>query len=489
MFIKYQKVRNSVLGFFAVIGAGIAAIFGFQSNEGSRRPIDTPAVTTGSNWSETRSTSRNDGFRTSKRPPKETTEQPRVTQSLTQQTNSATTSATDSSSNPPTTSPKKAFSPNKQYVLAMTIANADSRGSDVAKDILGSNNPWKLNLYDDNRDGRWERAKLDKNRDGIDDEKWNFKNGTWEKAGGKTVWSNNQWVSRKSLTAKQIAGSKLDRYREAFRIASAYVDSSGKGKDVLGSGHPWKLNLYDDDRNGQWDRAKLDTNRDGNDDEKWNFKKGRWEKDGGRTIWSNNNWIAQSASPAAAPVSKQARYQAAMSIAQGRATASGKGKDVLGGSSPWKLNLYDDNRDGKWDRGKLDTNRDDVDDEKWNFKKGRWEKDGGRMVWQNNRWQSNKSVESALKTSSDPNQARYRSAMAIATGRADRSGKGKDVLGGASPWKLNLYDDNRDGKWDRGKLDRNRDNVDDEKWNFKNGRWEKDGGQKIWNGTNWVETK
>jgi hypothetical protein len=51
---------------------------------------------------------------------------------------------------------------------------------------------------------------------------------------------------------------------------------------------------------------------------------------------------------------------------------------------------------------------------------------------------------------------------------------------------LNLYDDNNDGQWDRGKLDTNRDEVDDEKWNFKQGRWEKDGGAKIWNGENWV---
>jgi hypothetical protein len=76
--------------------------------------------------------------------------------------------------------------------------------------------------------------------------------------------------------------------------------------------------------------------------------------------------------------------------------------------------------------------------------------------------------------------------MKIATARADRSGKGKDVLGGRSPWKLNLYDDNRDGVWDRAKLDTNRDEVDDEKWNFKKGRWEKDGGAMIWDGKDWV---
>ena len=68
------------------------------------------------------------------------------------------------------------------------------------------------------------------------------------------------------------------------------------------------------------------------------------------------------------------------------AASSGKGKDVLGSSSPWKLNLYDDDKDGKWDRGKMDFDRDDVDDEKWNFKQGRWEKDGGKMIWNGTNW-------------------------------------------------------------------------------------------------------
>jgi len=86
----------------------------------------------------------------------------------------------------------------------------------------------------------------------------------------------------------------------------------------------------------------------------------------------------------------------------------------------------------------------------------------------------------------DPILARYRAAMQIAQRRADPSGKGKDVLGPGSPWKLNLYDDDRDGQWDRGKLDYDRDEVDDEKWNFKKGRWEKDGGAKIWDGSNWI---
>ncbi len=103
-----------------------------------------------------------------------------------------------------------------------------------------------------------------------------------------------------------------------------------------------------------------------------------------------------------------------------------------------------------------------------------------------------KSVETPRQKQSallDPKLKRYRAAMRIAEGRADPSGKGKDVLGPGSPWKLNLYDDNKDGQWDRGKLDYERDEVYDEKWNFKQGRWEKDGGAKIWDGSNWIGTK
>ena len=91
-----------------------------------------------------------------------------------------------------------------------------------------------------------------------------------------------------------------------------------------------------------------------------------------------------------APQTKEQMYVAAMKIATAPASPSGKSKDALGPSSPWKLNLYDDDKDGQWDRGKLDYDRDEVDDEKWNFKKGRWEKDGGATVWNGSTWAPSK---------------------------------------------------------------------------------------------------
>ena len=100
-------------------------------------------------------------------------------------------------------------------------------------------------------------------------------------------------TAQPGTTSQPSVSPDLKRYRAAMQIATARADRSGKGKDVLGSRSPWKLNLYDDDKDGQWDRGKLDTNRNDIDDEKWNFKDGRWEKDGGSTIWVGNDWQKQ----------------------------------------------------------------------------------------------------------------------------------------------------------------------------------------------------
>ncbi len=477
MFIKYQKVRNRVMGTIAVIGATVAAIFGYQSMGNSHRaePIVAAHGAAGE-WAD---------------PVVQTG--PSIADSQTPATASGLVS---NALQPPRQSPvqspqRKALTTNDRYVAAMELAGSRAASSGKAKDALGSSSLWKLNLYDDDRNGVWDRAKLDTNRDEVDDEKWTFKNGRWEKENGQLVWSSDQWVKATSLVQadNRSTDPMLARYRSAMKVAMSRANSSGKGKDVLGESSSWKLNLYDDDRDGTWDRAKLDTNRDAVDEEKWTFKNGRWEKNEGRLVWSDSRWIASGEMSKAIRTSSDpslARYVAAMEIAIGRANSSGKGKDVLGESSPWKLNFYDDDRDGTWDRAKLDTNRDEVDDEKWTFKNGRWEKNSGQMVWLDGNWKSTSSIEQSASHSADPNLVRYRAAMKIATGKANRSGKGKDVLGSRSPWKLNLYDDNKDGIWDRAKLDANRDEVDDEKWNFKQGRWEKDGGAKTWDGKNWI---
>ena len=478
-FVRYQKVRNRVLGVFAAIGATVGGIFGYQSMSESGATDAVAARSAGASWQEDA--------------PAATVPAPSPKTERTQSPSIARENAQHLTQKPNEPSQRSARQPtkNERYASAMKLASANSRKAAKAKDVLGIASPWKLNLYDDNQDGAWDRAKLDTNRDEVDDENWTYKNGYWEKEDGQKVWSTGKWVSRSALvkTPSNAAGRKLARYRAALKIATARANASGKGKDVLGSSSLWKLNLYDDDLDGQWDRAKLDTNRDEVDDEKWTYKKGRWEKEGGQLVWANSNWVAASSIVPKTATSTLDWYRQAFKIATARADSSGKGKDVLGAKSPWKLNLYDDNRDGQWDRAKLDTNRDEVDDEKWTFKSGRWEKDGGRKIWVGNQWQSASSSATPAKSSASPTLARYQTAMKLASGRADRSGKGKDVLGSRSPWKLNLYDDDRDGTWDRGKLDTNRDEVDDEKWNFKNGRWEKDGGATIWDGSKWIPSR
>jgi hypothetical protein len=312
-----------------------------------------------------------------------------------------------------------------------------------------------------------------------------------------TIATNIKPIPIANETANE---NRLALYRAAMKIAMSKA-TGAQGKDILGAKSPWKLNLYDDDVDGAWDRSKLDFNRDDIDDEKWTYKDGHWEKEGGSEIWNGNNWqSAESFHASASTVIQKepslsndrlALYRAAMKIATSKATGA-QGKDVLGARSPWKLNLYDDDVDGAWDRSKLDFNRDDIDDEKWTYKDGHWEKEGGSEIWNGNNWQSAESFHASASTViqkepslSNDRLALYRAAMKIATSKATGA-QGKDVLGARSPWKLNLYDDNGDGAWDRGKLDTNRDGTDDEKWNFKGGRWEKENGARIWTGDAWV---
>ena len=390
MFIRYQTVRNVVLGAIVVVGAGV--VYSAMSSNNDRTPQrNHSAMANRATAHRPAQTQQPVVPRDTVTPPVDNSARAQVTaeQIPTRET------FEPAPQNPAQRTPaNKPPSKEQLYAQAMTIALRPAGGK--GKDVLGPGSPWKLNLYDDNNDGQWDRGKLDTNRDEVDDEKWNFKEGRWEKDGGRTMWQNGKWVSstRSTSTVRAQppkANTNLARYRAAMKIATSRVDRPGK--DVLGPSSPWKLNLYDDDGDGQWDRGKLDTNRDEVDDEKWNFKNGRWEKDGGRTLWLDDNWADTRSTPTPSkprtpPVDAVlARYRAAMKIATSRADRSGKGKDVLGGSSPWKLNLYDDDGDGKWDRGKLDSNRDEVEDEKWNFKKGRWEKDGGKTIWRDGRWQ------------------------------------------------------------------------------------------------------
>ena len=177
--------------------------------------------------------------------------------------------------------------------------------------------------------------------------------------------------------------------QKVMRLASGEAGKK-KHKDAMGKTFPWKVNLYDDDQDGRWERAKVDRDRDGTWDEKWTFKEGYWEKSNGELRWSGQAWVKASlvaglkqAPPAAAvdPVAPAAAASPAAPAASPakaehadlvrvilKDRASGKKrKDHFGGAGP-KVNLYDDDQDGRWDRAKLDRDRDNSWDEKWTRK-------------------------------------------------------------------------------------------------------------------------
>lgn len=90
---------------------------------------------------------------------------------------------------------------------------------------------------------------------------------------------------------------------------------------------------------------------------------------------------------------------------------------------------------------------------------------------------------------SDPNEARMLEVARVMLEQRATSDKIKDLFRGAGP-KVNIYDDDKDGRWDRAKVDWNRDEVDDEKLNVKNGvlerKDEKSGQIKVFGNGAWT---
>ncbi len=204
---------------------------------------------------------------------------------------------------------------------AIEIANRRASPNSKLKDAFEGKG-WKINLYEETGDDHYDRAKIDKNRDEVDDEKWTWKEGRWEKDGGAMVWVGGAWVS-----ADKAGGANAPANANAPADAPAEVDvvaetpaasndkpassgdtrfadvarkmlderaSGGKAKDIL-DGKGAKINLYDDDNDGTWDRAKVDIDRDENDDEKWTRKDGAIERkivaSGEVKIFKNGAWI------------------------------------------------------------------------------------------------------------------------------------------------------------------------------------------------------
>lgn len=146
-----------------------------------------------------------------------------------------------------------------------------------------------------------------------------------------------------------------------------------KIKDLPGAG-PYKVNVYADA--GTWNRAKVDLDRDEKWDEKW-----RWD-DGVvyRAVAANDDEVygpeqivtgpASKPAPVAhtdsPPAANQLRDVDNLMLELLDQPVQSKIKDASKGR-PFKINLYSD--DGqRFNRAKVDLDRDDKWDEKWTFK-------------------------------------------------------------------------------------------------------------------------
>jgi guanyl-specific ribonuclease Sa len=183
--------------------------------------------------------------------------------------------------------------------------------------------------------------------------------------------------------------AKADNLREVDRAALAVLDRPvvDKIKDAT-RGQPFKVNAYADDK-VRFNRLKLDLDRDNKDDETWTvFADGRIErkvstKDNGSYNETYrlelSGWVDLSA-PAPVPVAAAATTasttsstglptQRAVDVAMANVLqqpVQEKIKDATKGQ-PFKINLYSDDRT-RFNRAKVDLDRDDKWDESWTFK-------------------------------------------------------------------------------------------------------------------------
>jgi len=307
---------------------------------------------------------------------------------------SARPSVTHVATRTPQTSSTNAPTSDDGRIIQLISRSASPNGK--LKDALGASSPIKVNVYEDDGDTRWDRVKLDRDRDGRGEETWIRKNDTWTRNDGAEVWDGQRWAAPGA--ARRRTGKATDGKTDLVDVAQLMLTqraTSDKIKDLKAGNGP-KINLYDEDKNGTWDRAKVDLDRDDNWDEKWTVKNGTVErtieKSGKTFVLDGDRWVDPNAAPAHTPTPKATGKTDLVDVAQlmltQRAT-SDKIKDLKAGNGP-KINLYDDDKNGTWDRAKVDRDRDDTWDEKWTVKGGTVEravdKTGVVYVLDGERW-------------------------------------------------------------------------------------------------------
>jgi len=173
---------------------------------------------------------------------------------------------------------------------------------------------------------------------------------------------------------KTVMGSDHPEYLRHLLGTPANTE---KLKDALGPKGP-KVNVYAEA--GIWKRAKVDLDRDEKWDEKWTFTDGRIEQQiapdddenytqtqqftAGEAAVPTVDTAAPEPTPAVEPATAMRPVDAAMDEALGRPVVD-KIKDASKGH-PFKINLYSDSGN-RWDRAKVDLDRDEKWDEKWTF--------------------------------------------------------------------------------------------------------------------------
>jgi hypothetical protein len=189
------------------------------------------------------------------------------------------------------------------------------------------------------------------------------------------------------VTVSAPATSGKSALSDAKIIARAETPATPKGKIKDAFPGPVKVNIYEDTGDAVWDRIKIDHNRDETWDAQWTRKDGAWTRDDGQR-WSGAGWgdtapaVTQPAVPSpnkpAAPVELSNTKPAAelselVDLMLHQRATSEKIKDLKRGAGP-KINVYDDDKNGTWDRAKVDHDRDEKWDESWTVKAGHIER-------------------------------------------------------------------------------------------------------------------
>lgn len=115
-------------------------------------------------------------------------------------TPTTTLATTPTPQSPPASPPTAPSDPREAQMAEVARVMLEQRAtSEKIKDLFRGAGP-KVNIYDDDKDGRWDRAKVDWNRDEVDDEKLNVKNGVLERKDEKTgeikVFIGGQWTPK-----------------------------------------------------------------------------------------------------------------------------------------------------------------------------------------------------------------------------------------------------------------------------------------------------